>query len=203
MNFTDNDKNVINDAYKMILINLKYYLQQYHTKSVLEYSKIVFMLLHSGYLSINGTIKFDDDYNYIGLPLSISRGVQVMYGICCCRHATAFLYDLLCILKFNPSLMYIWLDNTTGIWHKVNPAIEEANHLVILYKCGNEYVIDPANKLILQIQEDGQLKSLDTRFFDNIKPYRDDNIDVVEKILKKYYVYRDLGIEVAYQYDYL
>lgn len=202
MNFTNEDKNIINDAYKMILLNLKSYLQQYHVESELEYSRILFKLLHNGYLSINGTIKFDDDYNYIGLPSSISRGVQVIYGICCCRHATGFLYDLLCILKFNPSLMYIWVDNSTRIWRKVNPAIENANHLVILLKCGNEYVIDLANTLILQVLEDGQLESLDTRFFGNIKPYRDDNIDVVDKVLKKYYMYRNLGIEETYQYNY-
>lgn len=97
LNFTDDDKKVVKDAYKTILLNLKNYLKQYDAKDELEYSKIVFSMLHSGLFSISGTINFDNNYDYLGLPVEISQGVQVMYGICCCRHVTEFLYNLLCI----------------------------------------------------------------------------------------------------------
>lgn len=40
LNFTETDKKILKDAYKMILLNLKNYLQQYDMKDELEYSKL-------------------------------------------------------------------------------------------------------------------------------------------------------------------
>ena len=196
LNFTDSDKKVINDAYKIILLNLKYYLQQYDVKGELEYSKIIFCMLHGGFFSMNRTISFDNNYNYLGLPIEISQGVQVMYGICCCRHATTFLYNLLCTLKFNPSLIYVWIDNDTGLWRKVNPTTEKANHIAILLN--NKYIIDPANKFILQMQKNGELILLDSEYPNQLGTYQEDNIVVIGKVLKKYYTYRNLGIKNVY-----
>lgn len=197
-NFTDSDKKEINDAYKMILLNLKDYLQQYDAKDELEYSKIVFKMLHSGFFCVNGTIQIDANYNYIGLPVDISQGVHVMYGICCCRHATEFLYDLLCILNFNPTFIYVWVDNITETWRKVNPAVDSVNHQAILLNKKHKYIIDPINKFILQVQENGQLKSLNVEYSPNLRFYQEGNIDIIEKVLKKYYTYRELGIERVY-----
>ncbi len=196
LNFTDSDKKIIRDAYKMILFNLKDYLQQYDMNDELEYSKIIFRMLHGGFFSMNGTTNFDNNYNYLGLLVEISQGVQVMYGICCCRHATKFLYNLLCILNFNPSLMYIWVNNNTGLWRKVNPKIEKANHQVILLN--DKYIIDPANKFILQIQKNGKLILLDSEYIDQLGTYQEENIIVVGRVLKKYYTYRELGINTIY-----
>lgn len=50
LNFTESDKKTVKDAYKMILLNLKDYLQQYDVKDELEYSKIFFNMLHGGFL---------------------------------------------------------------------------------------------------------------------------------------------------------
>ncbi len=196
MNFTETDKKIVRDAYKMILLNLKAYLQQYDMKDELEYSKLFFYMLHGGFFSMDGTIKFDNNYDYLGLPVEISQGVQVMYGICCCRHATDFFYNLLCILNFNPSLIYIWVDNDTGLWRKVNPAIEKANHQAILLD--NKCIIDPANKFILQIQKNGGLTQLDSEYFGQLETYQENNIVTIGKILKKYYTYRELGIKSVY-----
>ena len=196
MNFTETDKKIVKDTYKMILLNLKDHLQQYDMKDELEYSKLFFCMLHGGFFSMDGTIKFDNNYDYLGLPVEISQGVQVMYGICCCRHATEFLYNLLCILNFNPSLIYIWVDNNTGLWRKVNPAIEKANHLAILLD--NKCIIDPRNKFILQIQKNGGLTQLDSEYFGQLETYQENNIVTIGKVLKKYYTYRELGIERVY-----
>lgn len=59
-------------------------------KDELEYSKLFFCMLHGGFFSMDGTIKFDNNYDYLGLAVEISQGVQVMHGICCCRYATEF-----------------------------------------------------------------------------------------------------------------
>lgn len=203
LQFTYNDKKEINEAYKIILFNLKSYLQQYHVESGLEYSKIIFYMLHNGFFSIDRKIRFDNYYNYLGLTSKISQGVQVMYGICCCRHATDFLYDLLCVLGFNPSRMFILIEDNTGIWRKVNPAIQKTNHIVIEYFEGKErYIIDPRNEFILQILENEELKQLDTKYFDSSKSYKDnyqdDNIAVVARILRKYYTCRELGVTSIY-----
>jgi len=182
----------------MILLNLKAYLQQYNIKNELEYSEIIFHMLHNGFFSINRTIQLDNDYEYLGLPVEMSQGVHVMYGMCCCRHATEYLYDILSLLNFRPSLMFIWVDKATGVWRKVNPAIEKANHQTILLSDQNKYILDPANNFILQIQEDGKLEALDSKYFGKIKYYQEDNISTIGRTLKKYYSYKDLGIENVY-----
>lgn len=199
VNFNEGDKKVVIDAYKMILLNLKDYLQQYDMKDELEYSKILFYMLHNGFFSMNKTINFDNNYDYLGLPVEMSQGIQVMYGICCCRHATEFLYDLLCILNCNPSLIYFWIDNDTGIWRKVDPAIEKANHQAILLD--NEFIIDPANKFILQIQKNGELTALNSEYLGQLETYQENNIVIIGNVLKKYYTCRKLGIKNIYEYD--
>ena len=196
LNFMDEDKETVKNAYKMILLNLKDYLKNYDIKDEISYSKIIFNMLHNGFFSMNRTINFDNNYDYLELPSEISQGVQVMYGICCCRHATEFLYNLLCILNYNPSLIYIYVDNNTGLWHKVNPAIEKANHQAILL--GNRYIIDPANKFILQIQKNGELRLIDSGYCNYLEPYQETNITVIGNVLEKYYTYKRLGIKSVY-----
>lgn len=196
LNFIDEDKEKIKNAYKIILLNLKNYLQQYDAKDEISYSKIVFKMLHNGLFSMNRTITFDNNYDYLGLPLEISQGVQVMHGICCCRHATEFLYNLLCMFNYNPSLLYIYVDNNTGVWRKVNPAIDKANHQVILLN--DRYIIDSANKFILQIQKNGELKLMDSEYPDCLETYQENNITVVGNVLEKYYTYKRLGIRNVY-----
>ena len=196
LNFIDEDKERIKNAYKIILLNLKNYLQQYDAKDEISYSKIVFKMLHNGLFSMNRTINFDNNYDYLGLPLEISQGVQVMYGICCCRHATEFFYNLLCMFNYIPSLLYIYVDNNTGVWRKVNPTIDKANHLVILLN--DRYIIDPANKFILQIQKNGKLKLMNSEYPDCLETYQETNIAVVGNVLEKYYTYKRLGIRNVY-----
>lgn len=180
----------------MVLLNLKDYLQQYDVKDAITYSQIVFYMLQNGFFSINGTNSFDNNYDYLELPSEISQGVQVMYGICCCRHASEFLYNLLSILNFNPSLLYIWIDHNTGIWHKVNPTIEKANHQAVLLN--DNYIIDPANKFILEIQSNGELSLIDSEYPNPLKTYQEDNIAVIGRVLKKYYTYKQLGVKSVY-----
>lgn len=195
LNFIDEDKEKIKSAYKAILLNLKDYLKHYDAKDGISYSKIFFKMLHNGFFSMNGIINFDNDYDYLGLPLEISQGVQVMYGICCCRHATEFLYNLLCILSYNPSLLYIYVNNI-GVWRKVNSAIDKANHQAILLN--DKYIIDPANKFILQIRENEELRLIDSEYLDYLEIYQEPNITVVGNMLEKYYTYKKLGIKNVY-----
>lgn len=195
--FTESDIFEINDSYKMLLSNLRDYLKQYNANGEIEYSKIIFNLLHGGILSMNGKVHFDAYYDYLALPSQISQGVHVTYGIICCRHATDFLYDLLCILEFNPTLVFYFVDEQLGIWRKVNPGVEKTNHKAILSSDGT-CIIDPANKFILQTEENGKVKSLDIEIDHDAEDYRDPNIETIGKILKKYYMYRELGIENVY-----
>lgn len=198
--FIDDDIKEINNSYRNMLINLKDYLYQYNLSNEKECSKIIIKMLHSGYFSINRVIQIENNYDYLALPPTISQGVQIMYGICCCRHASKFLYDLLCILDFNPILIYYFVDNNGG-WHKANPAVEKANHIAVLLNNNDgEYVVDLVNEFILKIERDGQLKSIDIESIEDITPYQDSNVDVIGKVLTKYYKYKELGIESVYEY---
>lgn len=196
LNFSDNDKKILRDSYKMILLNLKEYLKQYGVKDEIEYSRIFIDMLHSGLFSMNGKINFDNNFAYLGLPVDISQGVQVMYGVCCCRHATEFLFNLLNILDFDPSLLYVFADSDTGIWHRVNPATERANHQAIILK--NKCIVDPANKFILKTHDNGELTQIDSSYIGQIRPYQEESIETVGKVLKKYYTYKEMGIERVY-----
>ncbi len=90
------------------------------------------------------------------------------------------------------------VDHVTDTWRKVNPAKERANHQAILIN--NKYIIDSANNFIFQIQSDGQLTLLNIENFASPKIYSEENIDVVARILKKYYTYKELGITSVYNY---
>lgn len=194
LNFTNNDKDFINNKYKDFLHNLKKYLQS-NDRNALIYSKIIINMLHKGYFSMDKVIVFENNYNYIDLPSNISNGVHVMYGICCCRHATEFLNDFLHIMGFETTLIYVLTDN--NVWQKVEPT--RANHITILLNDKDyEYMIDPVNKFICQIKSNGDLISLDIKSLDNVLEYNDSSIKDIGKILKKYYTYKSLGIDHVY-----
>ncbi len=196
-NFNERDILEINTSYRMLLSNLSAYLKQYKASSEVEYSKIIFNMLHNGLFSMNGKVQFDNYYKFIDLPSQVSQGVHVTYGLLCCRHATDFLYDLLCVLNFHPALEFYFVDEKSSIWRKVNPAVEQVNHETILSSDG-KYIIDPANKFILETDDNGKVKELDTSIEKDVDKYQDSNIETIGKILKKYYMYRELGIENVY-----
>ncbi len=199
LNFTADDKTVMMEAYKVTLFHLKEYLQKYSIKDQLEYMKIIFRMFHNGYFSMTGEIHLDNDYPYLSLPLEVSQGVQVMYGICCCRHATEFLYDVLCLLNFNPSLQFIWIDYSTNTWKKVDPALEKTNHITIFLNGENRFIVDLANNFIMQILTNGQLKLINLEYLGELKEYQEENIHIIGNILEKYYTYRELGVERVYK----
>ena len=100
------------------------------------------------------------------------------------------------MFNYNPSLLYIYVDNNTGVWRKVNPAIDKANYQVILLN--DRYIIDPANQFVLQIQKNGELELMDSEYHDCLETYQETNITVVGNVLEKYYTYKRLGIRNVY-----
>lgn len=195
VNFSLNDKEKLKDYYKDFLMNLREYLRKYDVHDVLEYSKLVLDMLHSGALSVDGVIKVDDGYDYIDIPSDVSAGVHITTGVSCCRHTTSFLYDLLNVLGFQSSLSYFQVGNELGIWHKVNPAEGRANHVVLSV---DNLIVDPANKFILEELNDGRVCQIDLGDHHEFSDYQDKNIISIDKVLKKYYTYRNLGIERVY-----
>lgn len=196
LNFLDSDIKIINDNYRAMLLNLKDYLQHYNVRDVITYSEIVINMLHDGLFSMQRIIEFNNDYDYLNLPFQVSQGVQVTYGVCCCRHATEFMYNLLCILNFNPSLLYVYIDDKSGCWHRVNPQEENANHQVILID--NQYIIDAVNRLILEINGNGELHPINFNYDDYVDNYHEDKIEVIGNVLEKYYTYKRLGVNSVY-----
>ncbi len=197
INFSYDDISNINKIYKNILVNLKEYLKQYSLQDELEYSKIVINMMHEGLFSMDKNIQFENEYDYIALPSTISLGVHVTYGICCCRHATGFVYDLLCLLKYNPSLLFIFVDNQSGLWRIVNPVTEKFNHRVIL-TANEQYLIDPANKFLLQKESNGDLHPLAMETPYDFSSYQEPQVSELGQIITKYYKCRELGIKNVY-----
>lgn len=203
LKFTEHDREVLNHSYEEILLNLRDYLKKYNHEDMIDCSKVLIHMLHSGLFSMEGVIHFENDYDYLPLSAEISLGVHVMYGVCCCRHATTFFYDLFSILGFQSSLMYLFIDPTTGEWHRVNLKQEQANHVVILLEyLGKEYIVDPRNQFLFRKESNGKLELLNIERVESLPNYQDSNIETVGKILKKYDTYQKLGISHVYEYGY-
>lgn len=197
-NFTPNDRKEMLISYRNIIINLKEYLKkEYNISDELDYSKIIINMLHIGDLSVRRNFQVNNNYDYLALPSEISQGVQIMYGVGCCRHATYFLFDVLRFMEQNPYLLYIYIDEKSD-WKIINPITEKANHVVILL---NGVIIDPINKTILK-EKNSKLEYLNTLANFSIRPYEDPEIYTVKKILDKYYKIKKLGINNVYTYNF-
>ncbi|MCI8460270.1 MAG: hypothetical protein HFE81_02625 [Bacilli bacterium] len=196
LSLTSNDKVTIDKNYESFLKNLYIFLSNCSLRSGIEYSKIIIDLLHSGKFGMNGEITCTNDYDFLYLPNLESDGMLVMYGVCCCRHATRLLNDILRELNFETTLNY-FNTNDGDSWKKVSPC--EANHIVVnLKENGNEYLIDPVNSFILKI-DNSDISLVDVDNFIDLESYSDSNILEIGKVLTKYYNLKRLGINHIYE----
>lgn len=200
LKLTNNDKEYIENLYKTFLSNLKYLFEKNNIKSAIDCYRILSSMLRQGLFSSEGTISFDTDFNYLSLPNIDYIGIQVMYGVCCCRHVNSFINDIMSLLGFNASLYYIYIDND-GNYHPCTPI--NANHVAILLtENSSEYILDPMNNFLLIKEADNSLTSLDLNTFSlDIKEFllfSDDNVQCISKVLKKYYHLHSIGINHVY-----
>lgn len=199
LRLTSSDKEIIDKCYDAFLKNLYNYLKNSKASCGVEYSKEIINLLHSGVFSMDGVITCTNDYDYLHLPNLCSDGALVMYGVCCCRHATSLLYDILKGLGFDVSLQYIEVCDD-GNWKRTT--YDKANHIiVILRENGNTYYLDAINKFILEILDNGDFKQLDVEYFENFE-YKDSNVKKIGEKISEYYNLKRLGIESVYGYSY-
>lgn len=204
MNFTEKDIKEIKEAYLTFLHNLKMFLQVHHFDNIEKQFRVVQYLLVNGYFSENNPIIFDDQYQFLSLSTELGEAVQVMNGICCCRHANGLLIDLLRQLDYLCEELYIWIDEY-GDWHKRKNVLG-SNHVVTSVKYEEiELIIDLFNNFIFMIDSLGNtipLTKEQLTIGDEMacKTYNDQmNIKKISKVLKKYYTLRDLGITHVYE----
>lgn len=204
VNLTSNDKEFIENLYKSFLINLKYLFKNKQIKNALDCYKILTMMLRNGQFSIEKRIDFNDNFKYLPLSNTNYSGIQVMYGICCCRHVSAFINDILTLLGFNTSLYYVQIDENNN-WHPCS--IIDANHVTILLKDNNkEYILDPTNNFILKKESDQSLTLLNFDLsplkIQQFMNFEDENVKDIGKVLKKYYHLQKIGIKNIYDYNF-
>lgn len=202
LKLTDDDKVVIDNGYKNFLYNLKFIFKNSEIKSALVCYKILTAMLRNGQFSIEKNIIFDDEFKYLSLSNMNNIGTQVMYGVCCCRHANILINDILQVLGFDTSLLYIFIDEN-AIWHQCHP--KNANHVTILLNDNScEYILDPVNNFLLKKEEEQRLTLLDSdisnKILQQFTDYSDVNIQNIGKVLKKYYNYQKLEINHTYDY---
>lgn len=195
---TNKDKKVINSSYKSFLTNFKQIIKSKSIHNGLDCSKLIIDMLQSGQFSMEQSIRFDNQFRYLDFPNISSDGIYVMYGVCCCRHASMLVYDILQTLGFSSSLLYIFIDESNN-WHISKPL--GANHLTVLLKDHDcEYILDPVNYYILKKEKNNTLTSLNLDILDPFTSYEDSNIQKIGKVLKKYYQLQKLGIDYVYDY---
>lgn len=198
MLMTEKDGKLINEKYNSLLFNIKECIKNKEMYEPLEIYKLICNMFRSGKFSIDGTIEFSNDFDYITFYNIKNIGAQVMQGICCCRHASSFVFDILKSLDFDVSLYYISIEDNN--WRVTNP--NQANHMTVLLKDKEfEYILDPINDFILKIEEDNRLSSIDIKSNSNINnDILYDDINEIGSTLKKYYCYKKLGINNVYDY---
>lgn len=189
----NNDEKLIEEKYNSFLQSIKQMIKKTKIENPLEIYRIICNMFRNGEFSINKSIDFTNDFDYLTLPNIKYAGAQIMYGVCSCRHASSFINDVLNMLGYNSSLYYIYIDEKDG-WYISNP--NEANHMVVLLN--NEYILDPTNNFILKKEPDNRLVSLNTKPEVEISECDKslyNNIDEIGGILKKYYFYKNFGIK--------
>ncbi|MCI6266100.1 MAG: hypothetical protein MR598_04570 [Erysipelotrichaceae bacterium] len=203
MDFTIKDKKEIKESYQLFLTNLKNFITKNDYHEIEKVFKIIRYLLENSYFTDKSEMMFDGKYPYLALPIELSEGVQVMNGICCCRHATELLNDLLNLLNYDSKMLYIFVD-TENIWHRQKNGCH-ANHLVTSIKKENtELILDLENDFLFTVDSTGNIINLKTELTlqdrINCEKYQDkENIKRISKVLKKYYSLRNLGITHIYE----
>ncbi len=198
LELTVSDRNIIKSSYDLFLRNLYDFLKSSSANTGVEYARLIIGLLHSGKFGMSGTNICTNDYDFLHLANLDTDGLLVMYGVCCCRHATSLLYDVLIGLGIDCSLMYIFVGDG-GTWKVTD--VNSANHVVVkLEENGKEYLIDSINKFILEMLDNGELKQLEIEDDIDFDNYSDSNIEKIGKVLTKYYNLKRMGIEHVYDY---
>ncbi len=197
---TENDELIINNCYRNFLQSLKENLQSNCIKESLDCYAIIVKLLNEGRFSFNGELKYSALFNYLDLP-NMAEGMQVMYGIGCCRHINLLVNDIMKTLGFNSNLLYV-KTGETDTWHKVPPST--ANHVVVTLNDDNDrYLLDAYNNFIFKIVG-SDLDPVNLENCDNplMTKYPDDNVKKIGLVLEKYYKLQELGIDHIYDYGY-
>lgn len=197
---TENDRIISQKCYCNFLQSLKNDLQSNWANDSLICYAIIVELLKKGRFSFNGKMMYSTLFDYIYLP-NMPEGVQVMYGVGCCRHVNLLLNDIMKELGFNVTPLYVRIDET-DTWHRSTPST--ANHLVIILKNStDEYLLDAYNNLAFRIVgsdlEPVEIKCMDETL---LNKYPDNNIREIGLVLKKYYKLQSLNINHIYDYKY-
>ena len=190
---TENDRLIIHNCYRNFLQSLKENLQSYCVKDSLNCYALIVKLLNDGRFSFNGEMRRSALFNYLDLP-NMDEGVQVMYGIGCCRHINLLINDIMKTLGFNSTLLYVKTDET-DTWHRATPLT--ANHVVVTLKDDNDrYLLDAYNNFIFRIVG-SDLNPVNLENCDNplMTKYPDDNVKKIGLVLKKYYNLQKLGLD--------
>lgn len=201
MNFTTKDIKETKAYYLKFLEQIKLFLLTNNIKDIETQFSVIYYLLKNAYLTDDYQMLFYDKYKFLSLPSDLSDGIQITMGICCCRHATEFLYDLLYLLDYKPKLLFIKIE-ANGDWLISNT--HNANHVVVSIICDNkEIILDLLNDLIFTRTQDGNIKSLkiklDCSLIATCNKYNDEaNIKSISKTLKKYYNLRNLGVKYVF-----
>lgn len=107
LRLTFRDQEIIEKSYDAFFKKFYNYLKNSNATCGVEYSKEIIDLLHGGKFSMTGDMTCSNTYDYLFLPNLCSDGALVMYGVCCCRHATSLLYDVLKSFGFDVNIQYI------------------------------------------------------------------------------------------------
>lgn len=194
------DKDLIDDNYNKFLYNLYNYLCACEITTGIACASEVIKMLHAGKFSMNNKNICSNNYDFLHLPNLVSDGMLVMYGICCCRHATKLIYDIMTTMRFECSLQYILVSNNNS-WHIANAT--NSNHIVVkLEESGKSYLLDAINKFIVEILKNGDLKQLDLGSTISYEDYNDSNIGEIGKVLTKYYQLKNIGVDYIYDDQY-
>lgn len=200
MDFLQKDEALLIEAYDDFLYQLNRFFLDNDCVFLEDVFQLFCLLFDNGNLSIKQPTK-DTSYPYLPLPIQCSDGLQVMLGVCCCRHINGLFYDLLKSFHKDCELSYIFIDEN-NYWHKKENGCG-ANHVVVTaHERNTNFLFDVFNNYGFTVTENGDLHQLNSMKISDelINDYDDShNVTTISKVLTKYYHLRDLGVTHLYE----
>lgn len=204
MNFTSKDTKYLKESYYNFLQNLKQFILENKYQRIEKIVPILHYLLENSYFTDNCEMILTSNFSFLEIPSNLEQGIQVMYGICCCRHANTLQKNIMHSLGYEQAMDSFYFVDENNIWHKKENGFG-SNHLVTsIYQENTKIIFDSYNGFSFKQQPDGSIILIDEPLTPEEKvicsQYSDQkNIKNISKVLKKYYCLNSLGINHIYE----
>lgn len=179
----------IRSTYNTIIKNYAELNRYFDLESPIEIYALYTKLLHRGYLSLDGSFKYDPKEIFV-YNIKNLLGVDIINGNGVCRHISAMLKDIFNELKIQNEVLPVYVCDNKN----TNKAHLSGNHVINLAVQNNKnYFLDPtigyiwkkiSNANLLTCNKNIEFEVARISNWVDILDYNSDNIDALKNIRK-------------------